>query len=133
MCRNSNAREPYEKYPALESLYLEDSYVLGIEESSNTLVLLMEFVLRESHELWQPLKPGEQYCYRKGRLEFQSVRELAWLDKHMQPNTDANGEIDFGNIDVMRFEGGHFELEGDWGRLKLACEDFAVHYDSHEY
>ncbi|WP_153520424.1 hypothetical protein [Pseudomonas aeruginosa] len=45
------------------NIYLEDSYVLAIEESVSTLSFAMELVLLESHPLYVKPAAGEAYCY----------------------------------------------------------------------
>jgi len=110
----------YEELPGLEHLYLEDSWVLAVEEAEHELRFVVEAVLTEQHPQWHPPKPDEQYCYRRVALVFARPRSVEWLGRmDGQPAVDASDEVDFGNIDVSRWEGSVFELEGDWGQVRV--------------
>jgi hypothetical protein len=62
----------YSELPGLDGVYLEDSFVLGIGETSNQLVFDLDAVLTPSHPSYAPPHPGEQYCYRRGELLFRT-------------------------------------------------------------
>ena len=114
---------------ALEHLYLKDSYVLNISTKSNSIFFDMEFVLTEKHELYHFPRTGEQYCYRRGKLEFNSYKWSNLQLSNRPPSTDATGEKDYGNIDYfVKIKDGYF-LEGDWGSLETNCEKIAVEYE----
>src|SRR5438093_4099897 len=101
----------YHALPGLGDYYLEDSYVLGIHLTGEALVFDLEVVLTESHPEYRPPAPGEQYCYRRGRLAFSDPRLLAMVDtKPFRPSTDATGERDFGNIDGLEVEAGRYRV-----------------------
>lgn len=45
-----------------------------------------------------------------------------WVDEQgAPPATDASGEVDFGHIDSLVWDGNAFELEGDWGRMEVSA------------
>ncbi|MEJ7892352.1 MAG: hypothetical protein WKF94_06900 [Solirubrobacteraceae bacterium] len=117
----------YDTLPGLEHLYLEDSWVLGVHESATSLSFDLDAVLTEQHPRWHPPKPGEQYAYRRVALTFPAVRSLEWLSRGGPPATDASGERDRGNIDsfVVR-DDGVYELDGDWGHVRVASDAPAV-------
>lgn len=48
----------YYELPFFKCVYFEDSYVLGIEEKSESLVFYLEVVLTEENPLYMPPKPG---------------------------------------------------------------------------
>jgi hypothetical protein len=58
----------YKSFPGLAGVFLEDSYVLGISESSEQLVFHLDAVLTPEHPAYQPPRPGEHYCYANGSL-----------------------------------------------------------------
>ena len=117
---------------ALENLYLEDSYVLDISKSDSSIYFDMEFVLTENHKLYHPPKENEQYCYKRGKLEFSSCPSSTLKLSKRRPSTDVNGEEDIGNIDyfVESYEG--YFLEGCWGSLKAKCDKISVIYEVDE-
>lgn len=103
----------------LKNIYLEDSYVLGIQEEKYFIVFKMEFVLTEEHPSFSIPKNGEMYCYKRGNLVFSNIELRTWLEKTSNVNIDANNEEDLGNIDTLRFKNNSFYLEGDWGKLEI--------------
>ena len=109
----------YNSFPGLVGVFLEDSYVLGISESSDQLVFQLDAVLTPEHSAYHPPRPGEQYCYEKGRLVFPDITRVEWLKRGSKHYTDASGEEDFGNIDVLTVDGNAFVAEGDWGAVRI--------------
>jgi hypothetical protein len=127
---NQMDREDYFNLPGFSGIYLEDSYVLDIVQSSDALVFKMEFVLREEHELYSPPKAGEQYCYKRGRLVFPNARNITWLRRTMNPIKDATGSIDYGNIDSFYVSEGRYHLEGEWGAVVVESSPPEVKFDT---
>ena len=115
MCSNDNT------LPFLDGLYLEDSYVLAIDDKPGRVVFKLDAVLTPEHPAYTSPPPDEQYCYRKGELVFDGVTAVDWLERSYRTSTDATGEEDLGNIDSLIVEGGAFHLEGDWGVAKIWC------------
>ena len=69
-------------------------------------LFIVEAVLTENHPLYTPPESDEQYCYKKGKIVFQGLKCVKWINRNEAPFTDAFGEEDYGNIDV-------FELSND--------------------
>ncbi len=105
----------YKLTPEFSEIYIEDSYVLGINEYSDVMEFLMLIVLRENHPLYSLPKTGEQYCYRRGKIIFPDTKKVNWSKKSFNPTEDIDGEIDYGNIDSFVFENGKYHLVGEWG------------------
>jgi len=119
----------YADLPGFESLYLEDSWVLDMRESEKTFHIDLEAVLTHEHPDWHAPKPGEQYCYRGTRIQFDKVQSVEWIELRMRPNKDPDGSIDFGNIDSFVYENNRYELEGEWGHLVVVSPSVPqVHY-----
>lgn len=108
----------YSEIPGLENVYLEDSFVLAIEESSDKLVFELDAVLTSAHPSYAPPRPDEQYCYRSAILQF-ITDNVSWLARSQSRYRDASGEEDLGNIDVFTAERGRYHLEGDWGTVEI--------------
>ena len=115
---------------ALANLYLEDSYVLDIAKGNNSIRFNVEFVLTENHEFYYPPKENEQYCYKRGQLEFISCSSTTLQLSNQTPSTDANNEKDIGNIDCFISSNEGYFLEGCWGSLKVKCDTVSVTYES---
>jgi hypothetical protein len=116
----------YEKLPGLAGFYFEDSYVLDITETPDTLSFALDIVLTEDHPAYRPPPPDEAYCYRHGTLTFAGFREVEWLERSEANYTDVTGEVDHGNIDSFVSDGGSYVLVGDWGRVRIAGGTYDV-------
>jgi hypothetical protein len=110
----------YNMFPGLVGVFLEDSYVLGISETSDQLVFRLDAVLTPDHPAYQPPRPGEQYCYAEGSLVFPDVTRVVWFKRGSSHYTDASGEEDLGNIDILTEDGNGFVAEGDWGAVRIS-------------
>jgi hypothetical protein len=108
----------YYEFPDLAAVYLEDSYVLRINEGHGTISFSMLLVLTEQHPRYHDPLRGEQYCYANADLVFNDAREVQWLERNGLVYTDATGEADLGNIDTMAYNHDHYELSGDWGQVQ---------------
>lgn len=107
----------YYEIPLLSNFYLEDSYVLAIDEGVNSLVFELEAVLTEKHSKYEKPRDGEQYCYRRVSLRFLKIDSLEWLDRKLLVFSDSSGESDYGNIDSFTGGDGWYALSGDWGKV----------------
>lgn len=109
----------YYDWEGFAGIYLEDSFVLGICESPNEISFTVEAVLTESHPLYTPPESDEQYCYKKGKIIFQGLKCVKWINRKEAPFSDASGEEDYGNIDVFELSNDKYVLAGDWGGLEV--------------
>jgi hypothetical protein len=111
--------KPYYDIPALHDIYLEDSFVLGIEERDGGISFTVDAVLTADHPRYHEPEPGEQYCYAGVVLAFRETTSIEWLERSDHVFTDPDGEQDLGNIDVLRWEGDLYDIAGDWGRVQV--------------
>jgi hypothetical protein len=121
--------ENYTSIPVLRDLFLEESWVLGIEAHPGSLTFALDLVLTEEHSLYHLPLPGEQFCYRKGVLEFREVTQLAWANQGAPPARDASGQLDFENIDGMVSSGNVYRLEGSWGEIEVVAHALTVTFE----
>ncbi|MEV6305007.1 hypothetical protein AB0M02_36735 [Actinoplanes sp. NPDC051861] len=124
--------EYQEAFPDLADVYLEDSWVLGIRSAARDVAFQLDAVLTPSHRLYQPPVPGEQHCYHAARLSVSSRKLL--LDRSDLPAaTDASGNSDFGNVDVVvqvLWDGeAAWEMTGDWGILRSVDPSVSITFD----
>ena len=113
----------YEELPGLSDWYLEDSWVLAVDRHNEALDFRVEAVLRESHPEWTRPKPGEVHAYKLIVLRFPYPEIVDRLAEAIgPPATDAGEGVDFGHIDRFVWEERTYELEGDWGHLRLIGE-----------
>lgn len=116
--------------PALQYLYLEDSYVLGIVEQDPHLIFLIDAVLTEEHPAYVPPPPGIQYCFKRLALRFEDVSNVDWKSMRLRDahNIDVDGKIDYGNIDSLLFADKTAHIEGSWGEVGLTFSRIVVDY-----
>ncbi|BAN46029.1 hypothetical protein [Metapseudomonas resinovorans] len=112
----------YYELSSLNNIYLEDSYVLEIEEKENTLIFKLEAVLTENNPSYTPPRAGEQYCYSKATLGFYGIHLIKWLERNRKEFPDKTEKNDYGNIDIFRIEDGTYILSGDWGVVEIDCD-----------
>jgi hypothetical protein len=55
-------------------------------------------------------------------LVFARPRRVEWIRKAVTEFGDATGEIDYGNIDSIQWDGTAYELAGDWGRVRVESD-----------
>lgn len=111
----------YSKLSGFEELYLQDSYVLDIFNDEKEVHFSMEFVLTERHPKYRPPRSGEQYCYKRGIIQFPCIAHVNEFVRQAVVSRDATGETDMGNIDTFLWQGKRYRLAGDWGRLDVVC------------
>ena len=107
----------YYEWDNFKDIYLEDSFVLGIEESEDQVSFTVEIVLTDEHPMYSSPHKDEQYCYKKGKIIFQDVESVKWLNRNMHPFTDADDSEDYGNIDSFQLSSEGYRLTGDWGEV----------------
>lgn len=116
----------YAEVPSLVSYYLEDSFVLAITSGQQSLSFQLEVVLTEDHPDYTGPQPGEQYCYAHGVLTFHDITHVDWVRRNTAIYTDAAGDEDLGNIDVLQREDTHWRISGDWGETLITTPSTPV-------
>jgi hypothetical protein len=107
----------------LNGYLLEDSYVLAIRIAADVVEFELEVVLTPDHPEYSPPRPGEQHCYRRGRLTFANPSGLTFSTAGtVHPALDAAGGRDFGNIGSLFVRAGEYRAQGDWGTIEVARE-----------
>jgi hypothetical protein len=109
----------YTDLPGLADVYLEDSFVLEVRESVDSLTFRLDLVLTQDHPRYHDPLPGEQYCYVRGTLTFTQASKIDWIERGNAQFRDANDEVDMGNIDFFEVEEGAFHIGGDWGEVRI--------------
>ncbi len=120
---SSRGRVHYGRLAGLKDVYLEDSFVLSVIDEPRSLRFTVLMVLREQHASYVKPTSQERYCYRLGVLEFRDVTAIDWKQRSKKRYRDADGRVDYGNIDVFfREEDGSYHLEGDWGIVDVEAQ-----------
>ena len=121
----------YVEDPRLSEVLLEESHVLRIDSGAHFVHFTMEFAVTTRHRLYRPPPPTEYLCYHRGRLLFDSGVVSAFDFNPRSRSVDANGEVDFGQIDAMRFDADRYILEGDRGDLDIVANMDVVYESSY--
>ncbi|MGX5172429.1 hypothetical protein ACUR5C_00210 [Aliikangiella sp. IMCC44653] len=100
---------------------LTDSFVLYWELERNCLSFDLEASIWPESRYYSKPKDDEFTCYKKARLDFLNVNSIQGLKDMSQvtPSTDADGEKDYGNIDVLTIGDEGYFLEGDFGEVTI--------------
>ena len=110
----------YCEWPGFENVYFEDSFVLRIDEAAERVAFDLLLVLLPGSPYYAPPLPGEALCFRSATLEFSPVTRQTWLARGKNVFTDALGDVDLGNIDVLVERApGEYYAEGDWGAIEI--------------
>lgn len=107
--------------------HLPDSWVLGIETAPGRVCFELEAVLERSHPAfyWPPHR-GEQHAY--AQIRWCITGEVEWLDGPLldDPARDADGSVDYGNVDRAHLVDGVFHIEGGWGSVTVRGASHSV-------
>ncbi|WP_226862914.1 hypothetical protein [Mycolicibacterium baixiangningiae] len=95
--------------------------MLDIIETAAQFVFRLDAVLTPQHPAYLPPPAGQRHCYARGELTIPDVVCIEWVTRTNRRYTDADGEKDLGNIDILRPEEGVVTVEGDWGRVRIAA------------
>lgn len=116
----------YYERDELEFVYLEDSFVLGVEILPKSVEVGLDVVLREGHPSYAEPREGEQYCFHQGVLRFDEVSQVSLQMPAGLPAIDATGEIDYGGIDHYEIDGSVHHIVGEIGTLIVHCNQFSL-------
>jgi hypothetical protein len=109
----------YADFADLANVYLEDSFVLAIDEKPDTLSFTLEVALTPAHPLYHEPRPNEQHCYLDATLTISEATRIEWVTRSSQTYRDATGEEDLGNVDSLQRIDDHYEITGDWGHVRV--------------
>lgn len=114
---------------ALEHVYLEDSYFLGMTARGPDLRIRGLFALTVDHPAYTHPLAGEQHAYREGEVRFTavSVLDLRGLEKPAL-SFDPDGTLDFGSLHIVTGASG-IRVDTDWFNLLLTADDVSLVLD----
>jgi hypothetical protein len=115
----SSDRTRYEALAPFAGVYLEDSYVFGIESTHDRIVFDLDLVLTPEHPAYREPPETEQYCFRRARAVIDGADSVCWGRRSMRAIQDASGEVDYGSIDSWYAENGVTYVEGEWGEVEI--------------
>ena len=118
----------YEKFPSLQYLYLEDSYLLDIKNDNSTVILNVESVLTPGHPLYQVPKADEQYCYKEIKIIFANATDIRWIRKNLRLIPTNIDSPDYGNIDALYKKNDRYHIEGEWGSIEFNADNPIVEF-----
>lgn len=112
----------------LPGVILEDTWVLGWNQSGHSLRFDVEASLWPGHPNYESPKHGEWACYKHAELTFEGVTSVRGLrDVNSVPSTtDPDGSKDFGSIDALSEVEGGFLIVGDFGEVHVCASAVAL-------
>lgn len=115
----------YYNWVAFKYIYLEDSFVLKVEETAQSVAFIVDAVLNEEHPLYSLPKNGEVYCYHKATIIFPNPVLVTWGNRSIIPE-EITDENDLGNIDIFYKNDNGYYLEGDWGDVWIKSDTVKI-------
>lgn len=112
----------YYEWDAFKNIYVEDGFVLEIEESEKEICFKVELILAEAHPAYSSPRQDEQYCYKTAKIKFKNLRKSKWLRRSAKSFMGADGGEDYGNIDFFELTPEGYHLLGDWGEVIICSE-----------
>jgi hypothetical protein len=118
-------------FDALDSVHLEDSWVLEVAPSRDGSAFRLETVLRPDHPLYEARASGEQYCYRNAWMEVASAEPIELDLSGATPARHASGTDDLGSIERFDSESDdeRWVAEGHWGRANVRDPSVRLVFD----
>ena len=100
---------------------LNDSFVLSWSQDHEQLVFELEASIWPNSKHYEPPKKNEYTCYKPAKLTFNNFTELSGLlpMEDVRPSTDANNELDYGNIDHLETNDQGYKVSGDFGDVVI--------------
>jgi len=117
---------------ALDHLYLEDSYLLGMMADGGQLRFRILFALTGDHPSYRPPLPQEQHCYSRGDIIADGVTILSQRSG-TRPHiiSDPDGTFDFGSVEFRGMDGGYF-FASEWLELEFKAVSVRVELEKNE-
>jgi hypothetical protein len=114
---------------ALDHLYLEDSYLLGMIADGGHLRFRILFALTGDHPSYRPPLPKEQHCYRRGDVIADNVTILSQRSgARPHITSDPDGSLDFGSVEFQRKDGSYFFVS-EWLELEFTAMSVRVEFE----
>ena len=115
---------------SLKGIDLEDSWLLEVifDEENHRLSFILDFSIWPESKYYTYPNPGEWTCYRKGKMNFNKVKEITGLVNldNIEPSIDPQGEKDWGNIYRLRIENGRFAFELEEHEMTVQADELEI-------
>lgn len=110
---------------------IEDCFVYGWRIENDDLLVDLDFSLWPDNAFYEPPKPGEWTCYKRGTLIARKVEILEGLISLADAETsiDADGTVDYGSLDSATIKGDKIELWGPFGGVRTGLQDVSYTLD----
>lgn len=120
----------YFELDGFQNLYLEDSFVIGIQQTETDIIFNCDFVILENHKLYSTPKTGEQYCYLKGCIRFSHITQVDWIKRDETVFSNNCYDNDYGNIDIFYVDDEKYYMQGDWGEVIIHTKTVELEVDN---
>ena len=116
----------YFEHDNFQNIYLEDSFVIKIQETQSEIIFYCDFVISENHQLYSKPKEDEHYCYLYGYIKFNNINNIRWIKRDENVFSNDCYDRDYGNIDVFHIDNKKYYLQGDWGEVIIQSESIEL-------
>lgn len=116
----------YFELDEFQNIYLEDSFVINIQETKSDLTFNCDFVILENHKLYSEPKNDEQYCYLCGYIKFGNIGNIHWIKRDKNAFLNDCYDNDYGNIDIFYIDDKKYYLKGDWGEVIIQSKNIEL-------
>lgn len=116
----------YFELDEFQNIYLEDSFVINIQETKSDITFNCDFVLLEKHKLYSIPKNDEQYCYLKGYIRLSNIYQINWIKRNENVFSNDCYDNDYGNIDIFHIDNEKYYLQGDWGEVVIYSKNIEL-------
>lgn len=119
----------YWHWPELKHVYIDESLVLGVNETSNRIEFDMHLALLEGHKYFQPSAHGRRYSHKRGRMIFDNVVHREWKAKHFSIFSTAAGGPGDGIVAFFALVKDTYTIYGDWGDIRIRSDPCHISFE----
>jgi len=103
---------------------LSRSFVLIWELASETLMIDVDLFLTPEHPFYEKPRPAEKVCIRPAVIEFPFCEGVEVVNAAADATTSGVvADLGHGAISgLCRLKNGHYEIEGDFGVVRIDAE-----------
>jgi hypothetical protein len=121
----------WQELEIFKGIDLNDSFILNWKHGKDFLTFEIEASIWPESQFYIEPKLNEYTCYRKATLSFINIESLIGLKLLVESPSfiDADGSVDYGNIDSLQLTSDGFSIQGDFGsvHIKGGAIEFEVH------
>ena len=122
-----NSKQTWEQMELFKGIDLHDSFVLSWSFNKVEISFELEVSIWPESTYYSKPKEDDYTCYKPGLLKFRGFENTRGIlsMSEVKPSKDADGSIDFGNIEYFSKTNNQFEIHGDFGKVVISGGEFS--------